>query len=63
LKYCTWSAKHLKTEKHIKLVNQIDEPKISQQLLEFNPPTKKCQFNKDLSEATLFANNILLHKY
>ncbi|KAL4126775.1 hypothetical protein QTP88_010984 [Uroleucon formosanum] len=47
---------HLKTEKHIKSVNRIDKSKKSQQLLEFNPPTKKCQFNKDLCEAMLFAN-------
>ncbi|KAL4097205.1 hypothetical protein QTP88_022016 [Uroleucon formosanum] len=33
---------HLKTEKHIKSVNRIDKSKKSQQLLEFNPPTKKC---------------------
>jgi len=51
----------VKTEKHIKSDNRNDEPKISQQLLEFNPPTKKCQFNKDLCEAMLFAN-ILLYK-
>lgn len=47
---------HLKTEKHIRSVNRIDKPKKSQQLLEFNLPTKKCQFNKDLCEAMLFAN-------
>lgn len=46
---------HLKTEKHIKSVNRIDKPKKSQQLLEFNQPNKKCQFNKDLCEAMLFA--------
>jgi ubiquitin C-terminal hydrolase len=32
---------HLKTEKHIKSVNRIDKPIKSQQLLEFNLPTKK----------------------
>ncbi|KAL4126000.1 hypothetical protein QTP88_010232 [Uroleucon formosanum] len=47
---------HLKTKKHIRLVNRINKPKKSQQLLEFNLPTKKCQFNKDLCEAMLFAN-------
>jgi hypothetical protein len=38
---------HIKTEKHVKSVNRIDKPKKSQQLLEFNLPTKKCQYNKD----------------
>jgi hypothetical protein len=47
---------HLETEKHVKSVNRIYKQKKSQQLLEFNLPTKKCQFNKDLCEAMLFAN-------
>jgi len=50
---CFTVIQYLKTEKHIMSVNRIDKPKISQQLLEFNPPTKKCQFNKDFCEAML----------
>jgi hypothetical protein len=47
---------HLKIEKHIKSVNWINKLKISQQLLEFNTPTKKCQFKKHSCKAMLFAN-------